>query len=858
MLSSSNARRPSAALTSTTLTPMSRRTAYLAVLLPLLVAPLVVALSAAPAQAQARFASGAATESASEGLNGILPEARGGGMQEVRVRLVQDDGVVGGVLKVAVEVRTEGLTANTFGSATIDLLYDDTLLTPSSFESGILTYPDTPYSVDPEPLSGFLRLTITSVGVGDGGFDLDGYEVASAFEPLITYVFTIDQVFDEADFLIDCTTLSVGYYETVDNSNDSGEIDDNTTGAVPMASVRPLALRTFSLSAAEGWRVLSGLPGMRVDDLLGPLTTQGFTGADQAGFANVWWWFESTGWSPAGSQSEGIPATAGVAFYALAVDGGTSARVAGTALDQGYDTPTRTCSAFPLGFDVSYTTTSPPTAGPGWNLEGNPTAYTLDWKAGTWTRTNVDEVAYVYDAETDQYLTNNGSTGTFDGLIAPLQGFWVHATGSAPSLVAPEAALTTGGTFYGRSAPLAVGRPHGGLDVPKGIQIASANVSALSTNDAFSAAKSDDARRAGLDTMWSARGPVVALRLEGEVQGVDRWAAAHVSFQAGGEPGLDRYDARALAGLGARSLDLFTVLDDGTALEIDARPVASLNPDGSGGEGALEIPLAVEATVGDEAVGGKFTLALTKVEGLPANVRPVLVDTETGVEVDLSAVEEYLFEVVATPPLKGEATVRLGEQAVEGRVSSVRTPSGEALGSDRGSVIRGRGVQGEAPGVRFMPVNDPISALGSPAAQRGEAGAARFLLRLERAEGATRSASNAGKAGGGASGETKPGDGLVAARGTGASLPDAYALESAYPNPFARRATVRYALPEAAEVRLAAYDLLGRRVAVLAEGSQTAGYHTVGWDASGLPSGVYVLRLTAGEHAFTERITLVR
>jgi hypothetical protein len=365
--------------------------------------------------------------------------------------------------------------------------------------------------------------------------------------------------------------------------------------------------------------------------------------------------------------------------------------------------------------------------------------------------------------------------------------------------------------------------------------------------------------------MWSARGPVVALRLGGEVQGVDRWAAVHVSFQAGGEPDLDRYDARALAGLGDRSLDLFTVLDDGTALEIDARPVASLNPDGSGGEGILEIPLAVEATVGDEAVGGKFTLALTKVEGLPANVRPVLVDTEAGVEVDLSAVEEYLFEVVAAPPLKSEVTVSLGEQTVERRASSAGASPGEALGSDRGSAVRGRGVQGEASGVRgeasgvrFTPVNDPTSALGTPTVQRGEASAARFLLRFELAEGATRSASNAEKAGEGASGETKPSDGLVAARGAGASLPESYALESAYPNPFARRATVRYALPEAAEVRLVAYDLLGRRVATLVDGSQTAGYHTVGWDASDLPSGVYVLRLTAGEHAFTERITIAR
>jgi hypothetical protein len=99
---------------------------------------------------------------------------------------------------------------------------------------------------------------------------------------------------------------------------------------------------------------------------------------------------------------------------------------------------------------------------------------------------------------------------------------------------------------------------------------------------------------------------------------------------------------------------------------------------------------------------------------------------------------------------------------------------------------------------------------------------------------------------------------MTAARGASSSLPEAYALESVYPNPFAGRASVRYALPEAADVQLVAYDLLGRRMAVLVDAPQAAGYHTAVWEASGLPSGVYILRLVAGEHTFAERITLVR
>lgn len=84
-----------------------------------------------------------------------------------------------------------------------------------------------------------------------------------------------------------------------------------------------------------------------------------------------------------------------------------------------------------------------------------------------------------------------------------------------------------------------------------------------------------------------------------------------------------------------------------------------------------------------------------------------------------------------------------------------------------------------------------------------------------------------------------------------------------YPNPFARTTTIEYALPERQEVRLEVYDVLGRRVALLAEGEQAAGFHQVRWGGRGadgrqLASGVYLVRLTAGPYAATQRLTLVR
>ncbi|WP_263788810.1 BspA family leucine-rich repeat surface protein [Salinibacter grassmerensis] len=88
-------------------------------------------------------------------------------------------------------------------------------------------------------------------------------------------------------------------------------------------------------------------------------------------------------------------------------------------------------------------------------------------------------------------------------------------------------------------------------------------------------------------------------------------------------------------------------------------------------------------------------------------------------------------------------------------------------------------------------------------------------------------------------------------------LPDEVSLTS-YPNPARRQATVEYALPEAEEVSLQVYDVLGRRVATLESGQKEAGRHRVDLRASQLSSGVYFGRLKAGGKTRTQKITVVR
>lgn len=108
-----------------------------------------------------------------------------------------------------------------------------------------------------------------------------------------------------------------------------------------------------------------------------------------------------------------------------------------------------------------------------------------------------------------------------------------------------------------------------------------------------------------------------------------------------------------------------------------------------------------------------------------------------------------------------------------------------------------------------------------------------------------------------------PADALRTALDTEAAAPDRVELVGSYPNPAPHSATIRYGLPSAMPVTLAVYDVLGRRVAVLQDGRQERGYHTVHWTgrtAQGTPvsSGTYLYRLEAGNTVRTGRLVIVR
>jgi photosystem II stability/assembly factor-like uncharacterized protein len=88
--------------------------------------------------------------------------------------------------------------------------------------------------------------------------------------------------------------------------------------------------------------------------------------------------------------------------------------------------------------------------------------------------------------------------------------------------------------------------------------------------------------------------------------------------------------------------------------------------------------------------------------------------------------------------------------------------------------------------------------------------------------------------------------------------PVSYCLHQNYPNPFNPRTTIHFGLPHTEYVTLKVYNVLGEEVSMIVEGKHGAGMHHATWDASGLPSGVYFYRLTAGEYVQTNKMVLTR
>jgi len=89
-------------------------------------------------------------------------------------------------------------------------------------------------------------------------------------------------------------------------------------------------------------------------------------------------------------------------------------------------------------------------------------------------------------------------------------------------------------------------------------------------------------------------------------------------------------------------------------------------------------------------------------------------------------------------------------------------------------------------------------------------------------------------------------------------VPKAYTLKQNYPNPFNPTTKISFSVPEANNVKLVVYNLLGQKVATLVNQFVNAGSYNVNFDATDLPSGTYVYSITAGNFSSVKKMMLLK
>ncbi|MFU8860469.1 MAG: T9SS type A sorting domain-containing protein [Cyclonatronaceae bacterium] len=101
-------------------------------------------------------------------------------------------------------------------------------------------------------------------------------------------------------------------------------------------------------------------------------------------------------------------------------------------------------------------------------------------------------------------------------------------------------------------------------------------------------------------------------------------------------------------------------------------------------------------------------------------------------------------------------------------------------------------------------------------------------------------------------------DGTTSIDQISTEVPQDLQLKQNYPNPFNPTTTIEFGLADASFTTLEVYNMLGQRMAVLANEQLAAGWHRVNLDASALSSGTYIYRLQAGDRVETRKLMLIK
>ncbi len=110
------------------------------------------------------------------------------------------------------------------------------------------------------------------------------------------------------------------------------------------------------------------------------------------------------------------------------------------------------------------------------------------------------------------------------------------------------------------------------------------------------------------------------------------------------------------------------------------------------------------------------------------------------------------------------------------------------------------------------------------------------------------------------SGNGTPGslNSVLSSNETGTDAPLRFKLSQNYPNPFNPSTSISYSIAKAGVVKLEVFDLLGQKIASLVDQVQTAGEYDVSFEASDIPSGIYIYRLSNNGQTSIRKMTLIK
>jgi hypothetical protein len=99
---------------------------------------------------------------------------------------------------------------------------------------------------------------------------------------------------------------------------------------------------------------------------------------------------------------------------------------------------------------------------------------------------------------------------------------------------------------------------------------------------------------------------------------------------------------------------------------------------------------------------------------------------------------------------------------------------------------------------------------------------------------------------------------ILAVESTSTEVPTSFSLSQNYPNPFNPGTKIKFQIKDARLVTLKVYDIFGKEVTTLVNGKLKAGEYDVTFNGSGLPSGIYIYKLTAGDFKAAKKMILVK